>query len=444
MAKYESVNSILAQLNNAQWWPAEVLRRHQHGLLAQLVRHAQATVAWYAGRLDVGSLFTDNAFDADAWRSVPFLTRTDIQQSGSDLHSTQVPPEHGRITRQWTGGSTGTPVVVLTTELALRFWIANTLRKHAWQGTDLSQKLAVIRYRTDNAADPPDGEGLSTWGTATVGRVATGPCVVLNVKSTTSEQAVWLVREQPAYLQTYPSVAHALARHFQESGLSLANLRQVLTYGEVLESPVRAACRDAWGADVVDAYSANEVGHIAVQCAADRPYHVQAEHLLVEVLDDEGNSCQPGHTGRVVVTDLFNYAMPLVRYDIGDYAEVGEVCSCGINLPTLCSVVGRQRNMFVLPSGDTIWPALRVDPLDALGPELPIRQFQVAQVSRTQLEARLVSERPLAEAEQGAIRKMLAEATSDEFDVRFVYVDEIPRSPTGKFEDFRCELRRPE
>ncbi len=436
-------DSLQKHLDHAQWWPPEILRQHQAGLLVQLIRHAKTNVPWYADRLDEGILSADGKLDLDAWRAVPLLTRSEIRRAGSALHSSQLPPEHGRVSQQQTSGSTGEPLVIQTTELTRRVWIANTLRKHSWQGTDLDKKLAVIRRRIDDGADPPDGVTLSTWGTATVGRVPTGPCVVLSVTSTTSQQAEWLAREQPDYLQTFPSVAFELARHVQSRGQSLEKLQQVLTFGEVLEPAVRKACRDAWNAEVVDSYSANEVGHVAVQCASDGPYHVQAEHLLVEVLDSDGNQCGRGQTGRVVVTDFFNYAMPLLRYDIGDYATVGDACSCGRNLPTLRNIVGRQRNMFVLPGGETIWPALNVDPLEVLDGELPIRQFQVAQVSHGQLEARLVSDRPLSEAEQGVIRTMLADATSDDFDVRFTYVDKIPRGPTGKFEDFRCELGRP-
>ena len=76
-------------------------------------------------------------------------------------------------------------------------------------------------------------------------------------------------------------------------------------------------------------YSSQEVGYIALQCPENESYHIQAENVLVEILDDDGLPCEPGEVGRVVVTALHNLATPLLRYDIGDYAEVGSPCSCG-------------------------------------------------------------------------------------------------------------------
>ena len=76
----------------------------------------------------------------------------------------------------------------------------------------------------------------------------------------------------------------------------------------------------------------------------------------MEVLDNHGRPCKEGETGRVVLTDLHNFTMPLIRYEIGDYAEVGPPCACGRGLPVLARILGRSRNMLTLPAGDRIWP----------------------------------------------------------------------------------------
>src|SRR6185295_14515719 len=99
-----------------------------------------------------------------------------------------------------------------------------------------------------------------------------------------------------------------------------------------------------WGVGVVDVYSSEECGQIALQCPEHEQYHVQSESVLVEVLDDEGRPCAPGTIGRVVLTTLQNFAMPLIRYDIGDFAEPGPACPCGRALPVLTRIVGRVRN----------------------------------------------------------------------------------------------------
>src|SRR3546814_5152572 len=81
--------------------------------------------------------------------------------------------------------------------------------------------------------------------------------------------------------------------------------------------------REVWGLKIVDMYSTQEIGYLAFQCPQHDHYHVQAEAALVEVLNEAGESCRPGEIGQVVTTPLLNFAMPMIRYAVGDLAEVG-------------------------------------------------------------------------------------------------------------------------
>jgi phenylacetate-CoA ligase len=246
-----------------------------------------------------------------------------------------------------------------------------------------------------------------------------------------------LEEERPEYLLVYPSNAAELARAALLKNVRLGSLREVRTMGEALSADTRALCREAWGAPVVDMYSAEEVGYIALQCPEHQHYHVQSESLLVEVLDDDGNACRPGETGRVVVTDLHNFAMPLVRYEIGDYAEVGTPCPCGRGLPVLARISGRVRNMLVTADGRRYFPHFGTRSMPGLE---VLRQHQFVQKSLQLVEGRLVSSRPLTTAEEEALRRHVLSRLPAGFEVRFSYCERIARSPTGKFEDFMSEL----
>jgi phenylacetate-CoA ligase len=127
-------------------------------------------------------------------------------------------------------------------------------------------------------------------------------------------------------------------------GIRFPRLREVRTSGEPVGATTRQLCRDAWNVPVTDVYAAAEAGCIALQCPGSEHYHVQSESVLVEVLDGWNRACAPGTVGRVVVTTLQNFAMPLVRYDIGDLAEVGAPCPCGRGLPVLTRIAGRVRD----------------------------------------------------------------------------------------------------
>jgi phenylacetate-CoA ligase len=130
--------------------------------------------------------------------------------------------------------------------------------------------------------------------------------------------------------------------------------------------------------------------------------------------------------------------MPLVRYDIGDYAEVGPPCDCGRGLPVLTRILGRQRNMLMLPNGESRWPALgQGDDPQSLP---PFFQFQVVQRSPRQITLRVVRPAPFNVAESDRMREYVRQTLGHPFDVSIEYVDSIPRSPSGKFEDFVSEI----
>ncbi len=172
---------------------------------------------------------------------------------------------------------------------------------------------------------------------------------------------------------------------------------------------------------------------IALQCPEHPHYHVQAESVLVEILNGGGKPCAPGETGRMVVTDLHNFATPLIRYEIGDHAEVGEACPCGRGLSVLNRILGRVRNMATLPSGETFWPRFYSDDLAKVA---PIRQAQLVQRSVHDIDVRLVVARALTAEEEERLKSVILRYLGHPFRLGFTYMDEIPRSASGKYEDF--------
>ena len=159
---------------------------------------------------------------------------------------------------------------------------------------------------------------------------------------------------------------------------------------------------------------------------------MQAEQGLVEILNERGEDCAPGEIGRVVVTPLANFAMPLLRYDIGDYAEVGDPCPCGRGLPVLRRVLGRERNMLVAPDGRRYWPFFGATLYRQIA---PLTQYQFVHTSRdASFEARLVVERPLTPAEQEGLRTRIQSTLPYPFRIDFNFVAEIRAAPAGNAE----------
>jgi phenylacetate-CoA ligase len=158
--------------------------------------------------------------------------------------------------------------------------------------------------------------------------------------------------------------------------------------------------------------------------------------VLVEVLDDSGAPCAPGQAGRVVVTPLHNFAMPLLRYELGDEAEVGQPCACGRTLPTLAHILGRSRDRFVLPGGERRF----VSKPESFAAVPEIKRYQIAQVAADLVEIRLQVSDRLSNETEAMLAHALAVSLGHRFTVCFVYLDEFPQRAGKKFRDVVCEI----
>lgn len=429
--------AFLQQFDQSQWWPPELLERHQFRQLSRLVEHAYRTVPFYRARLAAAGYRVGEAVTAELWRRMAPIGRREVQEAGDRLVSTAIPREHGSVGSVTTSGSTGVPVRVKKTMLEQAIWDAITLREPRWHGRDFTERLAVIRGPDRGRVSDPAGSARADWGPPVTIVYRTGPAAVLDIHTEVAQQAEWLRRVRPGYLLTFPSNALMLARYFRANGLALPSLRGISTLSEVVDERLRRECRAAWGVEIVDAYSASETGYIALQCPEHPHYHVQAECALVEVLDEAGRPCAPGEVGSVVVTPLHNFAMPLLRYEIGDRAEVGAPCSCGRGLPVIARILGRAKHDLILPSGARRHAWLGTQEF-AENPA--IVQHQVVQRSLEELEFRLVVRRPLAPAEEARLAEIVTANLGHSFRVTFRYLDAIPRAPSGRFFEFLSEL----
>ena len=432
------VLSLLYQMEHAQWWPPEAILEHQMQQLAGLLGHAASTVPYYREHLAQSGYRAGDRLDMDAWRRLPLLGRRDIQDADDALLSKSPPPQFGATFQKRTSGATGEPVRVTATQLDRLIWEANTLRDHLWHGRDWGVKLGAIRLFPGAQPLPAEGVVAPNWGSPAGDIFHTGPIALLDMSTDIARQAEWLQREVPDYLLTYPNNLQALIGHWKRRGLPSPPLKGVRTVGETLTDELRARCREAWGVEIVDMYSSEELGYIALQCPETGHYHVLSESVLVEVLRPDGTPCAPGETGRLVVTSLHNFAMPLIRYELRDYAKLGGPCRCGRNLPVLERILGRSRNMVRLPDGTMHWPMVGFHRFRDIA---PIRQYQLIQHSLEEIEVRLVVDSAPTTDQEAQLTAVIREALGHPFALRFAYFErELPRAPNGKFEEFVCAI----
>jgi phenylacetate-CoA ligase len=184
---------------------------------------------------------------------------------------------------------------------------------------------------------------------------------------------------KPSHIEGFPSSLALLARSMLEKGLEpRSKLSAVVCVSEKLLNSQREYIESAFRCPVIDRYGLCELGGIfSQQCRRDSGLHANTELCLCEVVDESGKPCQPGHEGRIVVTDLHNFVMPFIRYYTGDVGTLGAICSCGRGFPALDEIRGRELEFVKGRTGEKISLAPYIQGMYKYAPY--VRQFQFEQ-----------------------------------------------------------------
>ena len=424
--------TLVERLMASQWESPAALESAQGDRLNRLAEHAARQSPLIHHRMEGAGLRPADLATPAGLARMPLLRRRDIQGSSASLYCAEVPREHGAVHEMRTSGSTGEPVVIRRTGLTTLYWHALAMRELLWHERDFSLRYASIRPTVSEQVVLPD------WGEPANLLYRSGPLLAIPITMEIGQQAKLLAEFGPHFLLSFPSVVDAIGRHLRLEGRRLPDLRRVKTIGETLSPRLRSEIATGFGVPVVDVYSSHEVGIIAVQCPESGLYHAMSENLVIEIVDTEGRPCAPGEAGRVAITDLHNYATPILRYEIGDWAESGEPCKCGRGLPTIRRILGRERNLVLMPDGSRRYPLVGFARFREVA---PVVQYQVVQHAVEDLEMRLVVEAPLDADQESDLAEIVREALGFSFALRFTYFpDRIPPARSGKFEEFVCRI----
>lgn len=236
---------------------------------------------------------------------------------------------------------------------------------------------------------------------------------------------------RPTMMVAYPGPLEQFAIHCSEKRVKFDSLKAIVCSAETLWPYQRLSIEETFGVRVFNRYGSRELSHIAGECDAHNGLHISADRLLVEVVDDEGRPCPAGTMGRILVTDLDNYGMPLIRYEIGDRGELAEQqpCSCGRGLPQLQNVEGRSLDIVHTPSGQrvggTFWTLL-------LRSRPGIRQFQVTQNKLDGIVINFVKDNEFEAEVLAYYTDRIREYCGRDFSVEFVERNSIDVTGSGK------------
>jgi phenylacetate-CoA ligase len=398
------------EMERTQWLSHEQIECRQLAQVRELLAHCLAFVPYYREVFGEAGIVPSAVWTMDDFRRLPLLERRTLQERQADFEARHLPPGMVRIGQVTTSGSSGVPVTVGRTDVVHLWWLACGLRDWHWGGFDPRRRLALIRRSGATGAELDkalQGVVQPSWHPDLAALVEMGPAWALDIQQDPRRQLQWLRQVQPEYLLSYASNLEFLAGLLRQDGRKLPSLRAVQSLAETLDEPVRRQIEEAFGVPVKDLYSCNEAGYLASPCPEGHGLHVHAENVLLEVLDEAGQPCRPGETGRVVLTTLHNFLTPLIRYDILDETTLGaERCPCGRGLPLLLRVGGKRLPLLLLPDGRRKAPSPLIAAVRRLGAVL---QFQIVQKAPDHVVVRLAVAAGWTAEQEERVRQLVRE-----------------------------------
>jgi len=354
------------ELSANQWLRPVELKQLQERRLREIIHHAYHRVPLYKEKLDARGINPEEIKSLEDIRKLPFTTKQEIRDGIPD-RSIAKSYRLEDCFRASTSGTSGGPMPVYYDRRFLDYCMAAwRFRKRLAIGVKPWQKVMVIGYgglvarkRNQNQAEEMPRKKRKSHGRESLGPVVSllrGREKTVTIATDANEVLAQMLMFDPTLIRGTPSYLRLLAEAMTEKGMEGLGDKVVRTEGEVSDEETRRYLESSFKCRVYDEYSSWDFGNGAWQCTRREGYHVDADLLILEVV--KGNEpASPGERGEIVVTNLLNYAMPLIRYRVGDLGVLDDkTCSCGRGLPLLKSIEGREVDCFTLPSGQRIAP----------------------------------------------------------------------------------------
>ncbi|MDA4126119.1 MAG: hypothetical protein OK452_02800 [Thaumarchaeota archaeon] len=380
-----------------QWLAPSELRALQVQKLKALLSHAYASVPYHRRRLDERGIRPDSIRSLADLDKVPVMSKQDLRENPlEDLVPKGLKIETCR--RAYTSGTTGTPVFVLVDRDAFAWRRAYLERVADALGLDPWEHRATLRFtfpKFDPRGDPANLK-LKKWLSRRRNRYSrefffTYDCLEILYDLLKFKPKV--IQGNPAYLM---NLTHALKDSMRPS------LKMLGSSGDTLDLATRRELESFFGCPLYEAYGSQDLGPMAWQCRNREGLHMNVDGYVFEIVGKDGGLAS-GESGRLLVTCLDNYAMPVIRYEVGDEVTLDpEPCSCGRGLPLMKRVDGRQSDFLDLPGGKRISPQAFVSCINQVA-GLP--RFQLVVKTPADLELRLYAQNVSSLLVQESLRR---------------------------------------
>ncbi len=405
----------LRTLRRTQFDPPEVIRARQLAAVQSQLRHAWDTVPYYRAAWTKAGVHPSDVREIRDLEAFPIVTKADIRRHNRALVSSVYDITKCRV--KTTSGSTGVPLTTYCDEAAMQWKAACTIRSDEWSGYRLGQRVAKVWGNPEYRHFGLKGRLRNRLFDRAV------YLDTLNLNDNRIAEFTQAIRaHRPGLIFGHAHSLYLLACSLKKSRVHDVRPNGIISTAMILHDWQRTVIEDVFGCKVTNRYGCEEVSLIASECEDHNGLHINADSIYHEVQAD----------GKLLVTDLSNRAMPLIRYQVGDVVvPSNRVCKCGRGLPLIERVEGRDADYVLTPAGHLISGISLTENFAVLVPGAA--QVQIVQESVTLLRIRLVADDAFGDASRAKIAELVRDTFGDSVAHDVELVDAIPQEPSGKY-----------
>jgi phenylacetate-CoA ligase len=425
----QDVKGCLSEVRSVQLKSPKDIEALQDEKVRNLMQSAYDNNPFYRKKFDERGLKPNDIKCQGDLERLPILSKREVLDNETTMISPKI--KEKLYTRK-TGGSTGMTLHFMKEAQALALNDAVMYRCYDWYGIDIGDRQArfwgvpvtlKLRWKEQFKDFILNRIRISAFD------ISESACL---------RQYETIRSFRPAYFYGYTTAIYGFCLFMKKLGIDLGtlNLKAVICTAEKMYDHHLALFHEMFSCPIVDEYGSSENGILSFQCRKGN-MHMMSDHMCIEFLDDNNKQVKAGELGRIVVTDLVSYAMPLIRYDIGDMGRSSKkLCSCGVNLPLMEIVEGRKEDFIKTKEGKLVHAAYLCYTLK----DDTVSEFKMYQKDLNSLLVYIVKSPNFTSDTEQMLDGKLRTALGKDIEITFEYLDRIPREQSGKLRYFVSEL----
>jgi phenylacetate-CoA ligase len=420
----------LKEMKKSQWYSTNHLQEIQLKKLIDHLCFAKSNIPYYSKALK--SIEPRSFQSIGDLQKIPILTKELLKQNFDDLLYANL---KGTL-RKTTGGSTGNPVTIYKSSKAVGAMYAAEWRGYEWAGVEIGDRQ-VRFWGTPHSREDIILAKLKDF---VANRLR---CSAFSFDEENLQKYYKVINDfKPQYFYGYVSMIEAFSKYLLKHNIKLDfQLKCVISTSEVLTPTHRKLFENAFNCKVYNEYGCGELGTIAHECE-NGSLHISSENMIVEIINDH-KICKCGETGDIVVTELDNRAMPLIRYNLRDLGFIHNNCSCGRGLPILGGITGRAYDTIYNREGKAFHGEYFMYIFEELqNQDVHVSSFQVNQLDYENFIIKLVMDERLRKELENYIYKRVHATYGPYAKIKFEYVLNIEREKSGKMRLIKTLLPR--